>query len=162
MRASPLARSTFAVYLLLVVYASLYPLTGWRDQGLSPFAFVTAPAPPFVTAFDVVSNVLGYVPYGFLCVLALHPRLQGWRALAVAAASGALLSFCLEALQSYLPTRFASNVDVLCNVGGGLAGAALAARLAPRLIGTGPLHRLRSAFFLPGTNADVGLVLLAL
>ena len=30
-RASPLARIVFLVYLFLVVYASLYPLAGWRD-----------------------------------------------------------------------------------------------------------------------------------
>ena len=162
MRASPLGRAAFVVYLLLVVYGSLYPFTGWRNQGLSPFAFVVAPVPRFVTAFDVAANLIGYLPYGFLCVLALHPRLQGGRALGVAALSGALLSLCLEALQSYLPARFASNLDVLCNLGGTLAGGALAVRFAPWLLGTGPLHRMRSALFQPGLAADLGLVLLGL
>ena len=162
MRASPLARAAFAVYVVLVVYGSLYPFTGWRDQGLSPFAFVVAPAPRFVTVFDVAANLIGYLPYGFLCVLALHPRLRGVRALGVAALSGALLSLCMEALQTYLPTRFASNLDVVCNLGGALAGAVLAVRLAPWLVATGPLHRMRGALFLPGLAADLGLVLLGL
>ena len=85
MRASPLARSLFVVYALLVVYASLYPLSGWRDQGLSAFAYLTASPPRYVTAFDVVANLLGYLPYGFLCVLALYPRLRGFYVLAAAA-----------------------------------------------------------------------------
>jgi len=161
-RASPLARSTFAVYLVLVVYASLYPLSGWRDNGLSPFAFVVASPPRHVIAFDVVANLIGYVPYGFLCVFAVHPRLQGWRSLAAAAMSGALLSLCLEATQSFLPARFASNLDVLCNLGGTLAGGLLALCLAPWLLGTGPLKRLRAKAFVSGATADVGLVLLAL
>jgi len=161
-RASPLARSTFAVYLSLVVYASLYPLSGWRDQGLSAFAYVFAPPPPYVTVFDVVANLTGYVPYGFLCVLAVQPRLHGRAALGAAVASGALLSLFLEAAQSFLPARIASNLDVLCNLGGTLAGAMLATRLAPWLLGTGLLKRLRAAAFLPGATADVGLLLLAL
>jgi VanZ family protein len=161
-RASPLARSTFAVYLLLVVYASLYPLSGWRDQGLSAFAYVFAPPPPYVTVFDVIANLAGYVPYGFFCVLALQPRLPGRAALGTAVASGALLSLSLEAAQSFLPARIASNLDVLCNLCGTLAGAALATRLAPWLLGTGLLKRLRATAFLPGATADVGLLLLAL
>ena len=160
MRASPLARVACAVYALLIVYGSLYPFTGWRNQGLSPFDFVVAPTPRFVTAFDVAANLIGYVPYGFLCVLALHPRLQGMRALGVGALSGTLLSLCMEALQTYLPTRFASNLDVLCNLGGTIAGGALALRFVPWLLGTGPLHRARSALFQPGLAADLGLVLL--
>jgi len=161
-RASLLARSAFAVYALLVVYASLYPFSGWRDQGLPAFAYLVAPPSPYVTAFDVVANVLGYVPFGFLCVLAVHPRLQRHWALAAAAASGALLSTCLEAAQSFLPARVASNLDVLCNVGGALAGAVLSTRLAPWLLDAGPLRRLRARAFLPGAAADLGLVLVAL
>jgi VanZ family protein len=161
-RASPLARSSFAVYAVLVVYASLYPLSGWRDQGFSAFAYVFAPPPPYVTLFDVVANVAGYVPYGFLCVMALHPRLQGRAAFGAAVASGALLSLCLEAAQSFLPPRVASNLDVLCNLVGNLAGAALATRLAPWLLGTGPLKRLRATAFVPGATADLGLLLLGL
>jgi hypothetical protein len=65
-RVSPLARILFLVYVLLVVYASLYPFEGWRIVGVSPFAYLSAPWPRYVTAFDVVVNLLGYVPYGFL------------------------------------------------------------------------------------------------
>ena len=72
-RASPLARILLLVYVLLVAYASLYPFEGWRAVGLSPFAYLSAPWPRYVTAFDVVVNVAGYVPYGFLAVAALRP-----------------------------------------------------------------------------------------
>jgi len=36
--ASAFARIAFARLHLLIVYASLYPLEGWRDHGISPFA----------------------------------------------------------------------------------------------------------------------------
>jgi VanZ family protein len=160
-RASPLARIVFLVYVFLVAYASLYPFEGWRTVGLSPFAYVNAPWPRYVTVFDVVVNLAGYVPYGFLAVAALRPRVRGAPAFALAAASAALLSLLLEAGQTYLPARFASNLDVLCNLAGAALGAALALRLAP-LIAEGPLHRARSRAFLPGAEVDFGLVLVAL
>jgi VanZ family protein len=147
--------------VFLVAYASLYPFEGWRTVGLSPFAYLTAPWPRYVTAFDVVVNVAGYVPYGFLLVAALRPRVRGAGAFLLAAASAALLSLVLEAGQSYLPARFASNLDLLSNLAGAALGAALALRLAP-FMAEGPLHRGRAQAFLTGAEVDFGLVLLAL
>ena len=65
------------VYVFLVAYASLFPLEGWRNVGLSPFAYLSAPWPRYVTSFDVVVNVAGYIPYGFLAIAALHPSARG-------------------------------------------------------------------------------------
>src|SRR6185295_10442811 len=76
-RASPMARILFALYVVLTAYASLYPLEGWHNHGLSPLAFLDAPWPRYITAFDLAVNLLGYMPYGFLCVAALEPRLRG-------------------------------------------------------------------------------------
>jgi VanZ family protein len=149
------------VYVLLVIYASLYPLEGWREHGLSPFAYLGSPWPRYVTAFDLAANVLGYVPYGFLCVLALQPRLRGLAAFGAALASAALLSLLLEAAQSYLPSRVATNLDVLCNLAGGACGAALGVLGAPAVLG-GPLKHLRARAFFSGADIDVGLALLAL
>ncbi|HEX9434610.1 MAG TPA: VanZ family protein [Burkholderiales bacterium] len=160
-RASSLARIAFAVYVLLIVYASLYPLEGWRDHGLSPFAYLGSAWPRYVTAFDLTANVLGYIPYGFLCVLALQPQVRGLLAFPAAVASAALLSLGLEAAQSYLPARVATNLDVLCNIAGGACGAAAGFAAAPALLG-GPLERLRAKAFFTGAEIDVGLALLAL
>ena len=60
--------------MVLTVYASLYPLEGWHNHGLSPLAYLDAPWPRYITAFDLAVNLLGYMPYGFLCVAALEPR----------------------------------------------------------------------------------------
>ena len=160
-RASPLARIAFWVYAALTVYASLYPLEGWRDPGLSPFAYLSSPWPRYFTGFDISANVLGYVPYGFLCVLALNPRLRGWAAFAAAVGSALVLSLLLEAAQMYLPARVAMNLDMLCNVAGAAAGAALGVAAAPQILG-GPLKRWRSAAFFEGAGIDAGLALLAL
>ncbi len=159
-----LARILFAVDVLLTVYASLYPLQGWRDPGVSPFAYLGAtwPGPQGIFVVDVTVNILGDRPYGLLCVAALYPRSVGVPAFATAVSSAALLSILLEAGQSYLPTRFSSNVDVASNVAGALLGAALGLRLAPWLLEHGPFRRARAAAFLPGGGIDFGLVLLGL
>jgi VanZ family protein len=161
-RAGYLAPISFAVYALLTAYASLYPLEGWRDHGLAPFDYLFGPPPRHITRFDLVVNVLGYVPFGFLCVAALYPRLRGMAAFAAAVAGGAAGSILLEAAQNYLPSRFATNVDVLANIAGTLVGAAAALRLAPWLMEHGPVRRLRAAVFLPGAGIDFGLVLIGL
>jgi VanZ family protein len=158
-RGSSLARQLFVVYALLVVYASLYPLTGWRDHGLLPFEFLVAPWPRYVVPFDVAADVFGYAVLGALAVLAWHPRLRRGRAVLAATAAGLALSVVLESLQTYLPARVASNVDVLCNGVGALAGALAGLGLAP----LSPAFRgWRAQTFLPGALSDLGVALLGL
>lgn len=162
MSASPLARFLLAVYVLLTVYASLYPLTGWRGQGAPAFAFLVAPWPRYVTAFDLAANVLGYAPFGLLAALAAWPRLRGAAAVLAAVLGAAVLSALLEAAQGFLPSRIASNLDVLANAAGALLGATAGAFAAPWLLGRSLLKRLRAGAFLPGPQADFGLTLLGL
>lgn len=102
------------------------------------------------------------MPYGFLCVAALEPRLRGVAAVGVATGSALVLSLTLEAAQSYLPARVAMNLDVLCNLAGAALGATLAAFVVPRWMREGPVARARSALFLPGVEIDIGLVLVGL
>jgi VanZ family protein len=162
MRASPLARILFAVFAALTVYASLYPMEGWRGAGVSAFAYLTAPWPRHITRFDIAVNVLGYVPYGFLAAAALQPRLRGLPAFIAATASAAVLSLILEGLQTYLPARIASNLDAMCNVLGAAIGAAAAVRYGPKLLEEGAFVRLRQRAFLPGGVIDLGLALMGL
>ncbi len=159
MRGSPLARLSLAVYVLLVVYASLYPLEGWRNHGLSPFEFLFAPWPRYVAAFDVAADVLGYGVFGALVVLASNPRLRAGPAVLAATLAGLALSTSLEAAQSYLPSRIPSLVDVLSNGAGALIGALLGLATVPW---TRPLHGWRSRLVLPGLLPELGVTLLAL
>jgi VanZ family protein len=162
LRESALARFLLVAYVLLVVYATLYPLTGWRVPGGSAFAFLAAPWPRYLTAFDLGANFFGYLPYGLLCALATRPRLSFASATLLAGLTGAVLSLALEAAQSYLPARIPSNLDVLANVAGAACGGVAGAWLAPRLLGRGPLERLRAENLVPGAAADLGLTLLGL
>jgi VanZ family protein len=160
--ATPLARLLLALYVLLIAYASLYPLSGWRDPGVSAFAFVFAGWPRYLTAFDLWANVLGYVPYGLLYAAAVYPALRGSGAVLTAAASGAVLSLGLEAAQSFLPARIPSNLDVLTNLAGAFAGGVLGVRVAPYLLEGSRLASLRASLFEHRVAADAGMTLAGL
>jgi VanZ family protein len=116
-------------YVALVVYASLYPFQGWRDQGVPPWDYLWAPWPRYWTLQDVLANLAGYVPLGFLITWAAWRRGARLWALLAGALLPALLSLGLEAAQSYLPQRVPSNVDWLLNAAGALGGAVLALAL---------------------------------
>ena len=125
--AAPLA----LVYAALVLYASLYPFSGWRwPPGSSLGILLALPWPPWRDPFDVWSNVLGYMPLGALLYVAqVRSGVAAWRAalLAVLAASG--LSYLTEVTQQFLPGRVPSRVDWALNSAGAAAGAVLAALL---------------------------------
>lgn len=159
-RASPVARAALLAYLLLIVYASWFPFSGWRSSGLSPFAFLTLQMPRWWTGFDVMVNIVGYMPFGALIVLALHPAVRGMWAVLVAASAGLLVSGTMETVQNYLPTRVPSSLDLLTNAGGCLAGALLGAWFAPMLLDRSRLYLLRQRWF--AAHASQGLVLVAL
>jgi VanZ family protein len=152
-------------YGALIVYASLYPFTGWHDQGIAPWAFLASPWPKYWTGFDIAANALGYMPLGFLLGLSALRRGGGAgsgrrrTAVAVATLVAAALSITMEALQNYLPSRVASNLDLALNILGALSGGIVAAMLET----WGAIDRwarFRARWFV--SDARGGLVLLAL
>jgi len=161
-RPSALARYLLLAYVLLVIYASLHPFSGWRDQGIGAFAYLGGAWPRYVTAFDLVTNFAAYLPLGLFALLALHPLLRGTPALIAAGLAGCMLSLALETVQTYLPSRIPSNLDLATNGLGAFAGAALGLRFGVTLLGRGTMHALRHRWFLAGHQHDLGLVLLAL
>ena len=114
------------IYVCLIVYASLFPFADWRDQGIMPWAFLSSPWPKYWTGFDLAINVLGYMPLGFLLVLSALRSGRAQRVIAVTVLAAGVLSLTMESLQSYLPVRVPSNVDLALNVLGAWLGALLA------------------------------------
>jgi VanZ family protein len=159
-RGSAVSRAALLAYLLLIVYASWYPFSGWRDTGLSPLAFLVPGMPRYWTVFDVVVNVVGYIPLGMLLVLALYPYLRGIAAIIGAAILGLLLSALMESVQTYLPSRVPSSLDFLTNSAGALVGAFIGLAGARSYLNESRLYQTRQRWFAP--NASQGLVLLAL
>ena len=159
---SPLGLYLAAAYTLLAVYASLHPLSGWSDSGIDATAFLTAAWPRYYTAFDQFVNVAGYLPFGFLWVAALLPRLGIVAAVLLVTFCGGGLSLTMEVLQNYLPSRVPSSLDLAGNTLGALAGALLGARWGGHLLDGGRLHNLRVRHVLAGNLGDAGLLLMGL
>ena len=111
------------LYAALIGYASLYPFSGWHLSGVAPLAFLSLPWPRWWTWFDLVTNLIGYLPFGALAFGALvRSGVRTRFSMLGALAAGAALSFSMEFLQNFLPQRVASNVDLGVNVLGTLGG----------------------------------------
>lgn len=155
----------FASYLALawlglVVYGSLHPFAGWRDTGVSPFAFLEGGWPRYWTFFDLAANVAVYLPLGFFLTLALS-RLPGrFTGLVLATLLGCGVSFGLESVQTWLPSRVPSNLDLACNTLGGLLGALWAQAVGPRIFAR--IAALELKLLAPVPHAELGLTLLGL
>jgi len=155
--ATPLA----AAYALLVLYASLYPFTGWRwppGQKLSTLALL--PRTNWLLSFDISSNLLGYLPLGVLAMLALlrsGNRVAAATLWAVALPSG--LSYATEVLQHCVPGRVPALEDWLMNTAGALGGALLALLL--HALGVVDVwHALRGRWFVRESAGALALLAL--
>ncbi len=155
--ASPLA----LVWALLIVYASLYPFTGWRwPPGQNMATLARLPSTGWLYVFDIWINFLGYLPIGALLLLAA--RRSGWRlgnALLLAVLLPAGLSYVCEVLQHFVPRRVPAIEDLTMNSIGGVAGALLA-QLALGIGLVDRWHALRNRWF--ARESAGALALLAL
>lgn len=158
--ASAFARAGLLVYALLIVYASWYPFSGWHGNGLSPFDYLLAPMPHYWTMFDLLTNLVGYMPLGVLGVFALYPKLRGLAAFLVTTLCGILLSGLMEAVQTFLPSRVPSNLDLFSNGLGVGVGALLGLLLTDSFLFNGRLLIVRQEWLKP--TASPGLIVLML
>jgi len=160
-KASSASHILAAAYALLIVYGSLYPFSDWLPAE-DMLVFLTAPWPRYIIRSDIITNILIYLPMGLITTRALRYRLRPGTAVITATVLCLLLSLAMESLQTMLPGRVSSLLDLLLNGLGGLGGALLA-RLTVNP--PGPLRKLaaqRREWFLPGRAMDLGLVALGL
>jgi len=144
----------------LIVYASLYPFVGWRIPGVGPLDFLLLGWPRYWTRFDVVANLLGYLPLGFLLFVAIVRGGRGAGASALlACAGGALLALAMEILQNYLPHRVSSNVDLALNAAGTAIGVVIGALLHWRG-GIAQWQKLRDRWFVARSAGGLALLVL--
>jgi VanZ family protein len=152
--ATPLA----LIYAVLIVYASLYPFSDWRDQGVGLWDFVFAAPPKYWTTFDVVINMVGYIPMGGLLTLSALRTGRVKNAVLFSLLMASVFSLSMETLQGFLTTRVASREDWLLNSAGALLGAVLTLALE-RMGAINRWSRIRRLWFVDHSRG--GLVLLA-
>ncbi len=155
--AAPLA----LLYAALIIYASLSPFTGWKQPaGVPFFGLGHMPWRPWWTGFDLMSNLLGYMPFG---ALLFGAQVRSGRPLAVSAVTtvlvGAALSLCMESLQNWLPQRVPSLADWLLNTAGTALGLLVA--LAVRALGgVDRWQVVRDRWFISHSAGGIALLLL--
>jgi VanZ family protein len=148
------------MYTALIVYASLYPFSGWRNPGVSPWTFLTLPWPRWWTVFDLVSNLLGYMPFGALVFGAMVRSGKSVRmALVLTVAAGTALSLSMEVLQNFLVNRVSSNVDLALNALGTAIGSALAL-IVHTLGGVERWQAVRERWFIASSAGGLSLLIL--
>jgi len=160
-RRNTLPRYFLPAYILLIVYVSLSPFSGWLTPEHGAFQFLVAPWPRYITAFDVLANILAYMPVGMLLFELLVRRVGGYTALAIASLGGCLLSFTMESLQAYLPVRVSSLIDLLANTAGTICGAIFAAQMGRSWLARWMIN-WRHETFSDSSGTEFGEVLLAI
>lgn len=124
--------------------------------------YLLAPWPRYITLGDVVLNVAAYLPLGALLFAASRARLPSAAAFGVAVLLAAALSLACESAQMFLPTRIASNLDLLANGAGAGIGALAAWILALPALVNHPLAVLRRRLVRTDVLGDWGLIVVAL
>lgn len=144
-----------ALYVLLIVYGSLFPFGPLHLPEGGMLAFLHRPLLLEYTRKRLAENLFIYMPFGFLLV-APEGRLRGARALLLAGVAGAALSLAMEILQQLTPARHASLIDAISNTTGTLLGAAVALA-AVRPTALRMWLQAQRARFRPGHVVDAAL-----
>lgn len=113
-------------FVLLATYVSIYPF----DFQFRPIDAETLRA--FLDSWrhmssrgDILGNVVLFVPFGILGMLAARPGTQNLRRLLQVCLLGTVFAFVLQVAQFYLPSRDQALQDVVWNLLGTVAGATL-------------------------------------
>ena len=150
------------VYATLVIYGTLFPLTEWTPPPLGWSNPIMMPWPQQIWRADILINILAYLPVGLFVTLWLRPKLGMVAAIFMASAFGCGLSFVLEMIQSALPSRVPSPLDLAANSVGTLLGIAMATALDSRMFAGRWILSLRRDWFASGALANLGLIILGL
>lgn len=126
-------------------------------SGLIPFDFVGTPtsngsyeffgfAASSFTIPDIVSNIFLYLPIGAFGYWTVRRRVRNvFVAILLTLLAGTALSLLVEWIQSYMPIRISSLIDLVCNIIGtalGIVGSSVARFLIPKIVDAST-HELR-------------------
>jgi VanZ family protein len=145
--------------VLVIVYASLQPFTGWLLSNEFSFRTYALPA-KYVSWADLAFNVAAYLPLGFALYAITPPTWQSRHRFLLVIALAVALSFAVEMLQGLLPSRVASAYDTMANLVGALIGASIAMYVLRLRSLVNALDSLRERWFVPGTSGDLQMILL--
>jgi len=147
------------LYILFIVYGSLFPLVGWRPPTQSLLEVWLQTLGDHVSRSDLVTNLLVYIPLGILLSSVLSGK-SGRILLTVF--WGSLLSFSMEYLQLFLPARTSSPIDLMLNILSTLSGALSFSWFGRESSVSEWINRWRQNDFKDGKVADIGIFIIVL
>jgi VanZ family protein len=116
---------------VLMLYGSFYPFQ-WQDPaGPGPVLHLLGTWQEWDHRGDLVANIIFYMPFGFLGIFALPPRLPLALRIGLTVLLGTALSLGVELTQYHLAGRDSTLGDLYANAIGTAAGALVAAGLGP-------------------------------
>ena len=120
-------RYILLLFVILISYGSLYPFRFSGDLVPSSDFFSWLFDTSYrTTRADIVSNILLFVPYGFVSIMTLTTTRRLVYHASILFVAGTFLAFILQYLQFYLPARVPTATDAWYNSIGILAGMVLA------------------------------------
>ena len=150
------------LYLLFIVYGSLFPLADWRTPEHKLLEVWQQAMGQHLSRSDLLTNFLVYIPLGFLLSSVCSTRFGTLARVMLVVTFGFLISFSMEYLQLFLPARSSSPVDLLLNTLSTLSGA-----IAYRWLGNKSTRgewfgEWCHNHFHPGRVTDIGLTVIAI
>lgn len=112
-------------YTLLIIYGTLFPLTGWNWNQGGLDLLLSLHWPDKLSKTDVIINLIIYIPFGFL-LSNVGNNSNHSHVIVIATLAGATLCTGLEYFQTFLPNRVPSLVDIALNTAGTMFGASFA------------------------------------
>lgn len=155
---SPVSRISLVAYVFLIVYASWYPFVDWHFEKMPAFFSQFIQWPRYWTMFDASINVIGYMPLGVLIVFSLHPTINRKWSFVLATCAGIALSFLMESMQYFLPSRVTSLLDLLTNSTGCMLGAFIAAWARPLILEKSRLQILSKNWVLSHCSREILII----
>jgi VanZ family protein len=152
-------RGAVGAWMALIAYASLYPFLPLRLPGMDALAGIVVPQRG-AFMYDVIWNVLAYIPLGVLAYLHFVERGASRPAL-TAIGFAAAYSTIMETLQLFVPGRVSSLYDVASNSAGAALGTAIFLEPFASAFAR-PLAQQRERLLIEGAWGDTGVMLVML
>lgn len=119
-------RKLWIAFVLLATYVSIYPFNfQFRSVSGETLDLFLHSWGTMTSRGDILGNVVLFVPFGILGMLAAKAGTQNLLRLLYVCMLGAVFAFALQVAQLYLPSRDQALQDVFWNLLGTVAGAAV-------------------------------------
>ena len=146
------------VYLLLLIYGTLFPLSELQALSKDWNEIINDILTAKISRADLITNSLIYIPLGFLSFQLLSK--SPWLNVIIASFIAISLSFTLEFIQLYLPSRTSAISDLILNSTGGFIGSMIALSISDKSYTGHRVQALKNHLFDDNKYSNAGLLVI--